>query len=133
MQTVKVWLALADRVIQLRFERDVVVEVVARAKRRAMAQKYVFKDAARIRIRVLAPEKWTNLLEALGKLGIERRHVEHGLAVLLHVADQEAFVEELYPMSYVYNVRIHDGLAKPGSRREIVVGYLVVVERAAEL
>jgi len=53
--------------------------------------------------------------------------------VLLHVADQEAFVEELYPMSYVYNVRIHDGLAKPGSRREIVVGYLVVVERAAEL
>ena len=133
MQTVKVWLALADRVIQLRFERDVVVEVVARAKRRAMAQKYVFKDAARIRIRVLVPKKWTNLLEALGKLGIERRHVEHGLAVLLHVADQEAFVEELYPMSYVYNVRIHDGLAKPGSRREIVVGYLVVVERAAEL
>ena len=98
-----------------------------------MAQKYVFKDAARIRIRVLVPKKWTNLLEALGKLGIERRHVEHGLAVLLQVADQEAFVEELYPMSYVYNVRIHDGLAKPGSRREIVVGYLVVVERAAEL
>ncbi len=59
--------------------------------------------------------------------------VEHGLAVLLHVADQEAFVEELYPMSHVHDVRIHDGLAKPGSRREIVVGYLVVVERAAEL
>ena len=56
MQTVKFWLALADRVIQLRFERDVVVEVVARAKRRAMAQKYVFKDAARIRIRVLVPK-----------------------------------------------------------------------------
>src|SRR5439155_22340751 len=108
-------------------------EIAQYPKRRAMAKKYVFKDAARIRIRVLVPKKWTNLLEALGKLGIERRHVEHGLAVLLHVADQEAFVEELYPMSHVYNVRIHDGLAKPGSRREIVVGYLVVVERAAEL
>ena len=62
------------------------------------------------RIVVLA-EEWANMTESSGKLGIERRHVENGPAVLDRVANPEAFSEEPETMRHIDQVGVDDRLA----------------------
>src|SRR5216684_6459378 len=76
LQTIQVWLPLANRVVQLCLEGDVVVEVIASPKRWAVAQQNILENAARVHVQILVAEKWTNVTQSFGNLRIESRHVQ---------------------------------------------------------
>src|ERR1700719_1481697 len=110
MESVQIWLTFPERVIQLGFEGDVVVEIVASAKRRAVAQADIIEhDVCFICIYVLVSDKGPNLTKPLGKLGIECRHI-YGWSVIRHVADEKSLVEYLDTVRYINHVRVHNGL-----------------------
>lgn len=128
MQSVEVRLAFPQRVIELGFEGDEVIEIVARTKRGALSKGNVRQKAALICVDILVAEKRPNMADLLRYLRVEGGHVIDGRTLLVVMPDEEALVQEFDSMSDVYNVRIDDRLAKADSRSNGQITDPIVIE-----
>src|SRR5580658_974393 len=115
LQAVQVRLAAADGVVQLRFKGDVVVEVVASAERRPVAQTNIVVDqVVGARVHILITEERPHWPELLGELRIERGCVEDGRTTNQGVPDQKPLIQEFKAVSEVDNVSVNNRLIVPG-------------------
>src|SRR5258706_3212107 len=112
MQPIKIRLALPQRVIQLGFDGNEVVEVVARAKGGSVTKENVLEKAAGICVDILIAKERPNMSELLRYLRVEGGHIVDPRILLVSMPDQETFVQELDSVLGIYHVRVHDGLAE---------------------
>src|SRR3984893_9697059 len=98
-----------------------------------MTKEYVFQKAAPICVYILVAEKRPNTAKLLGYLRVEGGHVVHRRTLLVGMANEEAFVQELDSMSDVHNMPVDDSLAKPDAWSTGEVTDAIVIDRPANL
>jgi hypothetical protein len=133
MQTVEVWLALPQCVIELALEGNGVVEIVAHTKRGSVTQCDILEQSLLVGVDVLISEERPNTVKLLRDLRVEGRRVVNRRAPFISMPDEEAFVQELDSMPDVYNMRVDDSLAQLKGRSVVGVADLVMIDRSANL
>ena len=98
-----------------------------------MTKGNVLQESALIRVYILVAEKRPNTAKLLRYLRVEGGHVVYRRTLLVGMPDEKAFVEELDSMPDVYNVRINDRLAEPGTWSVGGVTNSVVINGSANL
>ena len=116
LQAVQVGFATADGVVQLGRKSHVVVEIVASAEGRAVAQADVVVDqVVGAGVHILIAEERTKVPDLLGNLGVERGRVEDRVGEMQRgVANEEGLVEKLDAVSQIDHIGVDDGLAVSG-------------------